>query len=65
MESKTEYDYYDDRDLVDMYIFYQPLHINPVELEKELKKRGLLDYARDMFDKLYGIFDDEWGKRNK
>jgi len=66
LKTEIDHDYFeidDDKDVVDMYIFSYPLTINPIVLEKELKKRKLLEWARQMRDKLYGIFDVEWNKK--
>jgi len=63
MESKSEYNRYSDKDLVDIFIFCYP--VNPVKLENELRKRELFEWAQQMFNKLYEIFNDEWDKRKE
>jgi len=58
-----DYSHYDDKGLVSMYIFNYPLNSYDTELREELRKRGLFEWAQQMFNKLYGIFNDEWDKR--
>jgi len=61
MESKSEYNRYSDKDLVDIFIFSYPA--DPIKLENELNRRGLFEWAQEMFNKLYEIFNNEWDKR--
>jgi len=58
-----DYSNYDDKGLVNVYIFSYPDDDNATKLEEELRKRGLFEWAHQMFNKLYGIFKDEWNKR--
>ena len=60
----VDYSHYDDKGLVNAYIFSYP-DDNVTKLEKELRKRGLFEWAHQMFNKLYDIFNDEWNKKNK
>ena len=62
---KKDYSHYNNKRLVSAYIFNYPLNSYATELGEELRKRELFEWAQQMFNKLYGIFNDEWNKKNK